>query len=365
MLRKKLRQMPRDGRVRWVGQAKAAQGRLPFCGRFIDGRMGQKTFDDPRLHLVAREHCRTRLCHQPRAAAEQRDRHGCGRILREQLNLGDTAALYQLRESGGGQTLLAGGQKLRLQPMRKRQIHVVAAEHQVLADGNAGECRQCVGISRLLDANQREVGRAAAHIDHQHQFAVLELRVELIALQHQPVVERGLGFFEQMHMRQARHLRGLQRQRARAFVKRRGHGEHDDLPVERRIGMRGIPRGLHMREIAGRCGDRRDLVHIFRCAPGQDGRVAIDALMREPALGTSHQSRWHGSAQITRPAANHGGLVGAGIHGGPRLLPGRVAEFSDSRVIAHGRQQRLWRDFIGRCALRNLQQRDARERIFQ
>jgi hypothetical protein len=45
------------------------------------------------------------------------------------------------------------------------------------------------------------------------------LRGQLIALQHQPVVKRGLGLLQQLHARQTCHLRGLQRQRTRALVK--------------------------------------------------------------------------------------------------------------------------------------------------
>jgi hypothetical protein len=101
-----------------------------------------------------------------------------------------------LREARGGQAL-ALARKARLQPVRERQVHVVAAQHQVLAHGDARERGQSTRCG--FHADQRQVGRAAAHVGHQHQAAAFQLRGQLPALQRQPVVERGLGFFEQMH----------------------------------------------------------------------------------------------------------------------------------------------------------------------
>ena len=195
--------------------------------------------------------------------------------------------------------------------MRQRQIHVVAAEHQVLAHGGAREGRQRVR-TRLFHADQREVGGATAYVDHEHQASVLQLRVELLALQNQPVVEGGLGFFQQVDLRQTGQLRGLQRQRTRALVKRRRNREHHDLLCQRSVGMCGVPRGLHVCEVAGRSLYRRNLVYVFRRAPGQDGGGAIHAIVREPALGAGHQTRWNGGTEIARPAANRRGALAAG-----------------------------------------------------
>ena len=102
--------------------------------------------------------------------------------------------------------------------MSQRQIHVVAAQHQVLSDGRTRQRGQAA-VSRCIHADQCQIGSSPAHIHHQHQPAVHQLRGQLIALQHQPVVKRGLGLLQQLHARQTRHLRGLQRQRTCTFVK--------------------------------------------------------------------------------------------------------------------------------------------------
>ena len=61
-----------------------------------------------------------------------------------------------------------------------------------------------------LDVDQREVGGAAADVDHQHEPHVRERRsAERVAVAVEPVVERGLRLLEQAHARQARALRGL------------------------------------------------------------------------------------------------------------------------------------------------------------
>lgn len=101
--------------------------------------------------------------------------------------------------------------------MGQRQIHVVAAQHQMLTHGRASQHRQAA-IGCSFDANQSQVGGATAHVHHQHQPALGQLLSQRIALQQQPVMKRRLGLFQQLHAGQTRQLRGLQRQCARTFV---------------------------------------------------------------------------------------------------------------------------------------------------
>ena len=146
----------------------------------------------------------------------------------------------------------------------------------MLAHGGAGQRGQ-LALGLRFDANQGQIGRAAAHIDHQHQTAVRQLLSQLLALQQQPVVKRRFGFFQQMHIGQTRQLRSFQRQSARAFVKRSGHREHHGLLLQWGIGVRRIPGRFDMGQIRGRGVQRRHLGDIFCRTPGQDGRRAVHA----------------------------------------------------------------------------------------
>ncbi len=53
----------------------------------------------------------------------------------------------------------------RLDPAGEREVHVVAAEHEVVAHAGAGELGLAGGVER--DVDQGQVGGAAAHVHHQ------------------------------------------------------------------------------------------------------------------------------------------------------------------------------------------------------
>ncbi len=78
--------------------------------------------------------------------------------------------------------------------MREREVHVVAAEHQMVAHTDAGERRLAVAH---LDFDQREVGGAAAHVADQHEPCIRQFSRQTLAMMKQPVVERGLWLFQQ------------------------------------------------------------------------------------------------------------------------------------------------------------------------
>ena len=108
--------------------------------------------------------------------------------------------------------------------MRQRQIHVVAAQHQVLAHGGARQrgqaatgCPGCPGFCRFY-ADQCQVSGTTAYIYYQHQTAVGKLLRQLIALQQQPVMKGCLRFFQQMHLLQTGQTGSLQRQCACALI---------------------------------------------------------------------------------------------------------------------------------------------------
>ncbi len=95
---------------------------------------------------------------------------------------------------------------------RQRQVDVVAAEQDVLADREPLE-RKLPLV--LANADQREVAGAAADIDNQDHVARLDLRAPRVARALDPGVERGLRLLEQRHVREPRLRRGLYGQLAR------------------------------------------------------------------------------------------------------------------------------------------------------
>ena len=156
-----------------------------------------------------------------------------------------------------GSELLRGG-------VGQRQVHVVAAEQDVIADGDPLERQVALD---LADRDQREVGGAAADVAHQDHVTDGELLAPAVAGLAQPRVERRLRLLEQRHVRQARVGGGAHRELARDRVERRRHRQQHLLRGQRRVGMRVVPGRAHMAEIARRGLDRRHARHLGRRLP--------------------------------------------------------------------------------------------------
>ena len=107
--------------------------------------------------------------------------------------------------------------------MCQREVHIVAAEDQVIADADTADGRLAVSVAGWADLHQAEIRGAAADVAHQQQPRIGQVLRQGGALAIQPVVEGSLRFLQQAQRGQARHARRLQRQRARAFVKGSGN----------------------------------------------------------------------------------------------------------------------------------------------
>jgi hypothetical protein len=128
----------------------------------------------------------------------------------------------------------------------QREIHIVAAQQDVLADGHALE-RQLALL--LGHGYKRKVRRAAADIEDQNQIAELyALAPVLVALD--PRVECGLRFLEQRDIAEAGPFGGLQGQLARYSVERRGNRDQHLLLSEGRISHLRVPSAAQVVEIA-------------------------------------------------------------------------------------------------------------------
>ncbi len=172
-----------DGRVAGVGQAKRHDAAAPFLRRLTHRHAREKSVHQQRHHLVARERHRAAAANQAGPAAEQSDLGLIRGIGRQQQLFGGAAAFHQLGQSAGrklGRALVVGrGGHAGFDRVGQCQIHVVAAQHQVLADADAGQLRLA-----LLQAHvdQAEVGGATAHIADQHPLCVFQLGREAAAV---------------------------------------------------------------------------------------------------------------------------------------------------------------------------------------
>ena len=346
--------MAGDGRVSRIGQAKGHEAAARRLGLRIGRHLREKAVHNALRHLFAGERHRAAAAHQAGGAAQQGD-GGLRRCVgRQQQLLGGAAAVHQLRQPAGRE------RARRLTPrqaglgrMRQRQVHVVAAQHQMVAHAQAGQPGLAVDQFHL---DQAEVGGAAAHIADQHQPGLRQFLGELAAMAQQPVVKHRLRLFQQAQPGQAGLARGGQGQGAGAFIKGGRHRQHQLLLRQRMLWKARVPGRVHVTQIAGAGLDRRHLGHLVGRAPGQYGGLAVHRRMRQPALGAGHQPARHLRAQLARQLAQHHGRL-AGL-GRPGQLQRGVGQFAGRGVVAHRGQQRQRGDFTGRDQLRHVEQPD-------
>ena len=175
--------------------------------------------------------------------------------------------------------------------MGKCEVDVVAAQHQVIADGDASKAR---ASRRFDDRDQAEVGCPSADIADQDQLAGAHLALPAVLVRDDPAVKRRLRFLQQSDRGKFRPFGGLDRQLAGCLVERGWHRQHDFLVFQalRRIilGKCLVPGVADVSQERGRGLDRRDFLDLGRASPGQNVGLAVDPGMAEPALGTTDQS---------------------------------------------------------------------------
>jgi len=84
--------------------------------------------------------------------------------------------------------------ELRLDLPGQGQIDVVAAQDQVVSNGNPLETGASFDVPQ---DNQGEIGGTAAHIADQDQLAGLNVLTPVVFMLHEPAVKSRQGFFEQ------------------------------------------------------------------------------------------------------------------------------------------------------------------------
>ena len=170
------------------------------------------------------------------------------------------------------------------------EVHVVAAEQDVLADGQAGQGEVAALVGH---GDQGEVGRPAADVADEEEVADLDLLPPAVALRGEPGVEGGLRLLQERDVLQPGGPGGLDGQLAGDGVERGGDGQQDVLVFEPVGGdlpaICVVPGVAEVGQVGGRGLDRRDLRDVVGGAPGQDRALAVDPGVREPALGRADQ----------------------------------------------------------------------------
>ncbi len=157
----------------------------------------------------------------------------------------------------------------------QRQVHIVAAQQDVVAHGHAVRFELAIAFQ---DRDQREVAGAAADVDHQDDVARLHLLAPAAAAALDPAVQGRLRLFQQGG-REAGLARRFRGQFARGRVERGGNGDRHRLLVERRFRVRRVPGLAQVFEVAGRRRQRRHARHFIRRILRQDRGAAVDAGM--------------------------------------------------------------------------------------
>ena len=162
------RQMTRDGRVLRVRQAELRQaGARPAHRTRGAVHLREEAFEDRLREFGARQFGADRAADQLGAAARHDERHGVGGGVGEQRFLGRAAGVGERAQLPRVGLRALGGQLAR-HHVGEREVHVVAAEQDVLADRDAMQFEVAFALDHR---DQREVGRAAADVDHEDDVA--------------------------------------------------------------------------------------------------------------------------------------------------------------------------------------------------
>ncbi len=187
----------------------------------------------------------------------------------------------------------------RLQRIGQRQIHVVAAEQDVLADADALELQGAGGVGHR---DQAEVGGAAADVADQNDVARRHRVAPLPVGLRGPGVEGRLRLLQQRDAAQSSGFGGLGRQVSRDLVERGGH-RHHDLPVadvpRPALSLRGVEEGApEVLQVEARAIERRELLFRALGLPRKRALLGIDVRVGQPGFCRRHQAIGHEGAVV-------------------------------------------------------------------
>ena len=340
--------MAGDGGVALVVEPQLLQGApAPRARQVVRSAAGEEPVEQGGQHLLPRQLGGEGAGEEPAAAAGEGDRDAVG-AAGEELLLGRAARLQEQRPLHG----VEPGGEARLHAAGQGGVDVVAAEEEVVAHRQP---RQGRSSRARRDADEGEVGGAAAHVADQHQPGAAERRREVGPMTPGEVVEGRLGLLQQREPGQPRLVGGPQRQLPGRLVEGGGHRQDDLLLLQRVIREAGVPGSPQVAEVEGRGGHRREARNALGGTPGEDGGGAVHPRVREPALGGGDEPARHPRPlrprqlahqrprrALRRPAFAPRPLV---LSGGRRalrrpVLPGEAALRRRELVLAPGGRRR-------------------------
>ncbi len=275
--------MAGDGGIGNVWQAQLAEeAALFFLGRLAAFGERQKAFERQLQRFFAQNFGFERFADQGRARAQDGDLDAFQMRIVEQLLLGRGTLPPQTAALADGEL----GVELGFDEPGQREIEIVAAQQQMLADGSAREVHQ---IALAGDANQAEIAGAAADVADQHNLAIEQLLTRLREVVGDPRVERRGGLFEQREALDAGFFRRHDRELAGLFVERSWDGEHDVLFGEG-SGLGAVPLFAELGDISRRDFHGREHATGLGRIPRQDLGGAVDVGIGEPRFGRMHQA---------------------------------------------------------------------------
>ena len=121
---------------------------------------------------------------------------------------------------------VARGFKALLQNARQRQVHVIAAQQDVVANGNAFQRQFAIFFG---NRNEAEIRRAATDVAHKNEVADLDSAAPGVTLAFKPRVKGRLGLFQQRDVPITGLFGGPPGQLACVLVERSGHSEQHVL----------------------------------------------------------------------------------------------------------------------------------------
>src|SRR5262249_5730476 len=196
-LREKARQMLRDGGIGRVRQAQLLKANTAVARRqFIASNFRKKSFYKDLIEVFARQFRLNGATDEFRPLSQQCDweRLCLGRF--EQLLLGHSALMPQSLQLPYIDAIAQRFQAL-LQKARQRQVHVVATQQDVVADGDAFQ-RQFATL--FGNHNKAEISRATADVAHENEVADFDAVAPGCTPAFQPSLKGRLRFFDQRVM---------------------------------------------------------------------------------------------------------------------------------------------------------------------
>ena len=130
--------------------------------------------------------------------------------------------------------------------MSQGQVDVIAAQHQMVANRNAGQPGL---LFARFNFDQGKIGGTATNVADQQQTNPLQLLFQMLIMPPEPVITDRLRLFQQTNLRQSGEPCRFDGQRAGRFIKRCRYRQYQRLLFQWVSGKMAVPGGAKMRQV--------------------------------------------------------------------------------------------------------------------